>query len=131
MDLTCGESMRSLPTLTRTPSNENAFHAVLIDGGHLYVNAFMDIINGARAALPGALVLVDDCSTSPHSPRGSGSRPDLGVYELHVSLAFGHAVALGVLEPLRGDVCGDADLCLARYKNRDVDGVWEDSVTTS
>ena len=34
----------------------------------------------------------------------------------HVSLAFRHAVALGVVTPLSGDVCGDADFCLGRIR---------------
>ena len=37
------------------------------------------------------------------------------IYQLHVSLAWQHAVASGWIEPLPGDVCGDCELCLGRY----------------
>ena len=31
-------------------------------------------------------------------------------------MAWRHLVALGVVEPLQGDVCGDCDLCIGKYK---------------
>tara|TARA_B110000971_G_C19681353_1_gene351239 strand:+ start:193 stop:450 length:258 start_codon:yes stop_codon:yes gene_type:complete len=61
---------------------------------------------------------VDDCTTNIFERKGSAGKflGDFNIYELHVGMAWRHLVALGVVEPLQGDVCGDCDLCIGKYK---------------
>ena len=66
-------------------------------------------------AARGALVVVDDCSADVAALVAALDDPAPPIYQLHVSLAWQHAVASGWIEPLPGDVCGDCELCLGRY----------------
>jgi predicted O-methyltransferase YrrM len=119
LTLHCGNSVKVVPKLAdEDPGLLAAHDTVFIDGGHLYVVAFHDLLAAAPYAKPGALVVVDDCSTNMHR-REDGSDPADAVFEYHVSLAFQHAVALGIVEPLKGDVCGDANVCLGRYRKHE------------
>jgi hypothetical protein len=61
---------------------------------------------------PGTLVVVDDCLVATHE--FIAEDPDR-LWEVHVGLAWQHAVAMRLIEPLPGDVCSDCNLCLGRY----------------
>ena len=73
------------------------------------------LTSGTPLAARGALVVVDDCSADVAALVAALDDPAPPIYQLHVSLAWQHAVASGWIEPLPGDVCGDCELCLGRY----------------
>ena len=110
--LTCAMSGVGVPHYLETlvPSSPGTYSAALVDGGHLYDVAFADIVNSARALRPGGVLVVDDCSLSLED--ATARLWATSGYEFHVSLAFKHAVAMGIVTTLQGDVCGDCGLCV-------------------
>jgi len=114
-------------SLRSSQFSEGRFHVqqgydfVFIDAGHLYVDAWLDILNAAPYAKPGAIIVVDDCSTDLYNRADNLILAEHNVYEFQVSMAWRHAVAIGIVEPMGGDVNGDADLCVGRYRMHQVD----------
>ncbi|GMH73121.1 hypothetical protein TrLO_g12060 [Triparma laevis f. longispina] len=119
IELICGASERTVeewggPTAVGRVQELQSYDAIFVDAGHLYFNALTDILQTSKFAKPGAIMIIDDCTTNLFNREDNGNLAEDNVYEYHVSLAFKHAVDGGVLVPVRGDVCGDADLCVAK-----------------
>ena len=100
---------------------QQGYDVVFVDAGHLYRMAWLDILNAAPYAKPGSIVIVDDCSTDLYNRADGKLLAEVDSYKFHVGLAFRHAVAMGIVEPLCGDVNGDVSLCVGRYRMHQVD----------
>ena len=126
----CGNSHTTLPEFRKNwvekyskgggvgeVERENRFDAVFIDAGHYYEDTWLDLLFSVPMFRKGTTVIVDDCTTNVFEMKGvqrNKNLADFNVYEMHVSLAWRHAVALKIIEPLQGDVCGDCDLCIGK-----------------
>ena len=134
INLICGHSHEEISRFSEDVRNSDggghsyggmkelqSFDAIFIDAGHLYVDAWLDILDSAKYAKPSALIIVDDCSTDFYSRDDGKILSDHNMWEFHVSLAFRHAVASKIIEPLPADVCGDCDLCVGRVKKHQTD----------
>jgi len=63
--LVCGHSHFSILDYVKgKPESLRAYDAVFVDAGHFYVDTLMDILDTAKYAKPGALLVVDDCTTN-------------------------------------------------------------------
>ena len=64
-ELVCGHSHFSILDYVKgKPESLRAYDAVFVDAGHFYVDTLMDILDTAKYAKPGALLVVDDCTTN-------------------------------------------------------------------
>ncbi|GMI24243.1 hypothetical protein TrCOL_g8517 [Triparma columacea] len=127
LELICGNSVETMPKFASDSIEEGRFDVqqgydvVFIDAGHLYFFAWNDILNAAPFAKPGSIVIVDDCSTDLYNRADGQLLTECDKYKFHVGLAFRHAVAMGIVEPLSGDVNGDASFCVGRYRMHQVE----------
>ena len=64
-ELVCGNSHISILDYVKDkPESLLEYDAVFVDGGHFYLDTLMDILDTAKYAKPGALLVVDDCTTN-------------------------------------------------------------------
>eukprot|EP00747_Dinoflagellata_sp_TGD_P099911 gnl/TRDRNA2_/TRDRNA2_167890_c0_seq1.p1 gnl/TRDRNA2_/TRDRNA2_167890_c0~~gnl/TRDRNA2_/TRDRNA2_167890_c0_seq1.p1 ORF type:complete len:510 (+),score=45.08 gnl/TRDRNA2_/TRDRNA2_167890_c0_seq1:109-1638(+) len=128
-ELTCGRSRITLSGFALQRNRSQPIAAVFVDGAHLYSEVLIDIMNAAALAGPKpgrVLIILDDCAqVLPREAGQSGFRTaglpsqamlgkSVNPMLAHVSLAWQHSVAAGIVAPLLGPADARGDMATHR-----------------